>query len=55
MKDETKVTLTTKALFLLFDVVEQYVNEGYYQSETLEEARKRLAELDEKIRNQEPL
>lgn len=55
MKDEIKVELTARALFLLFDVVEMYVQEGWYSSESLEEARKRLKELDEKIKGQDPL
>lgn len=55
MRDDLKVELTARALFLLFDVLEQYMNEGYETAETIERARARLAELDRRIRDQGPL
>jgi len=55
MDNDLKVELTARALFLLFDVLEQYMQEGYETSETIEQARSRLAKLDKKIREQPEL
>lgn len=55
MDNDLKVELTARALFLLFDVLEQYMQEGYETEGTIERARTRLAELDKQIRDQKPL
>lgn len=55
MDKELKVELTARALFLLFDVLEQYMQEGYETEETIKQARARLVGLDKQIREQKPL
>jgi len=55
MDSDLKVELTARALFLLFDVLEQYMQEGYETEETIARARERLEGLNQKIQSQKPL